>query len=111
MTGPLYRLGGFCVRHKALVIAVWFVIFCGLAGASVVLGQNTSDNLTLPGTDSQKATDLLNAKFPDQANGSVPVAFVAPKGHKLDESKYKDAIDQVNDAYKNDKHAVSDSEM
>src|SRR5215212_7361510 len=109
MTGPLYRLGGFCVRHKALVIAVWFVIFCGLAGASVVLGQNTSDNLTLPGTDSQKATDLLNAKFPDQANGSVPVAFVAPEGHKLDESKYKDAIDQVNDAYKNDKHAVSDS--
>ena len=109
MTGPLYRLGGFCVRHKALVIAVWFVIFCGLAGASVVLGQNTSDNLTLPGTDSQKATDLLNAKFPDQANGSVPVAFVAPKGHKLDESKYKDAIDQVNDAYKNDKHAVTDS--
>ena len=78
MTGPLYRLGGFCVRHKALVIAVWYVIFCGLAGASVVLGQNTSDNLTLPGTDSQKATDLLDAKFPDQANGSVPVAFVAP---------------------------------
>ncbi|MFL5855306.1 MAG: MMPL family transporter [Solirubrobacteraceae bacterium] len=109
MTGPLYRLGGFCVRHKALVIAVWLVIFCGLAGASVVLGQNTSDNLTLPGTDSQKATDLLNSKFPDQANGSVPVAFVAPEGHKLDESKYKDAIDQVNDAYKNDKHAVSDS--
>jgi RND superfamily putative drug exporter len=109
MTGPLYRLGGFCVRHKALVIAVWFVVFCGLAGASVVLGQNTSDNLTLPGTDSQKATDVLDDKFPDQANGSVPVAFVAPAGHKLDESKYKDAINQVNDAYKNDKHAVSDS--
>ena len=72
----------------------------------MTLGQNTSDNLTLPGTDSQKATDLLDKKFPEQANGTVPVVFVAPHGHKLDESTYEDAIKQVNDDYKNDKHAV-----
>jgi putative drug exporter of the RND superfamily len=107
MTGPLYRLGHFCVRNKALVIAVWVVVFIALAGASVMLGQNTSDNLTLPGTDSQKATDLLNSKFPEQANGTVPIVFVAPHGHKLTESTYKDAIEKVNDAYKNDKGAVS----
>jgi RND superfamily putative drug exporter len=90
-----------------VVLAVWFVAFCALAGTSVVLGQNTSDNLTLPGTDSQKATDLLNAKFPEQANGTVPIVFVAPHGHKLTESTYKDAIEKVNDAYKNDKGAVT----
>jgi putative drug exporter of the RND superfamily len=107
MTGPLYRLGHFCVRHKLVVLAVWFVAFCALAGVSVVLGQNTSDNLTLPGTNSQNATDLLNAKFPQQANGTVPIVFVAPHGHKLTESTYKDAIEKVNDAYKNDKGAVT----
>ena len=109
MTGPLYRLGHFCIRNKALVIAVWVVVFIALAGASVMLGQNTSDNLTLPGTDSQKATDLLNAKFPEQANGTVPIVFVAPHGHKLTESTYKDAIGKVNDDYKNDKGAVTSS--
>src|SRR3954466_4611817 len=111
MTGPLYRLGGFCVRHKALVIAAWFVIFCGLAGASVVLGQNTSDNLTLPGTDSQKATDLLDSKFPDQANGTNPVVFETPKGssHSLDDCTYKDAINNVEKSYKDDKSVVADT--
>ena len=109
MTGPLYRLGHFCIRNKALVIAIWVVVFIALAGASVMLGQNTSDNLTLPGTDSQKATDLLNAKFPEQANGTVPIVFVAPHGHKLTESTYKDAIEKVNDDYKNDKGAVTSS--
>ena len=106
MTAPLYNLGHFCVRHKFIVIAVWLVAFIALAAVSVTLGQNTSDNLTLPGTDSQKATDLLDKKFPEQANGTVPVVFVAPHGHKLDESTYEDAIKQVNDDYKNDKHAV-----
>ena len=109
MTGPLYRLGHFCIRNKALVLAVSVVVFIALAGASVMLGQNTSDNLTLPGTDSQKATDLLNAKFPEQANGTVPIVFVAPHGHKLTESTYKDAIEKVNDDYKNDKGAVASS--
>jgi putative drug exporter of the RND superfamily len=107
MTGPLYRLGHSCVRHKLLVIAIWAVVFVALAATSASMGSNTADNLTLPGTDSQKATDLLNAKFPEQANGTVPIVFVAPKGHKLDESKYKNAIGQVNDAYKNDKSAVN----
>ena len=109
MTAPLYNLGHFCVRHKFIVIAVWLVVFIALAAVSATLGQNTSDNLTLPGTDSQKATDLLNKNFPQQANGTVPVVFVAPSGHKLDESTYEDAIKQVNDDYKNDKHAVYDA--
>ena len=109
MTGPLYRLGKFCVRHKVLVIGVWLAIFIVLVGASRIVGSQTSDNLTLPGTDSQNATDLLDSKFPEQANGTNPIVFVAPKGHKLDESKYEDSIKSVYDDYKNDKAAVQDA--
>ena len=39
------------------------------------IGQETNDNLTLPGTGSQAASDPLSNKVPDQANGSVPSAF------------------------------------
>src|SRR5512132_3454017 len=109
MTGPLYRLGHFCVRHRLVVIAIWIVVFLALIAGARVVGSNTSDNLTLPGTDSQNATDLLNDKFPEQANGSVPIVFVAPSGHKLDESKYQDSITDVYKAYTNDKGAVNDA--
>ena len=106
MTAPLYNLGHFCVRHKFIVIAVWLVAFIALAAVSVTLGQNTSDNLTLPGTDSQKATRPARQEVPRAGQRHRPVVFVAPHGHKLDESTYEDAIKQVNDDYKNDKHAV-----
>jgi RND superfamily putative drug exporter len=109
MTGPLYRLGGFCVRHRVAVIAVWFTIFCALAATAAVVGQQTNDNLTLPGTDSQKATDLLDDKFPEEANGTVPIVFQAPAGHTLDESKYENSIKDVNSAYADDKKAVQDT--
>ena len=69
------------------------------------IGQQTSDNLVLPGTDSQRATDILTARFPQQANGTNPVAMRAPSGKKLSDQQQKDAIDNVVDAYKKD-HGV-----
>ena len=52
-------------------------------------GTNVNDNLTLPGTGSQAATDLLEDKFPSQANGTNPVVLTAPKGEKITAVKYK----------------------
>ena len=47
------------------------------------------------------ATNLLNDKFPKQANGSVPIAFRAPPGDKLSQLKYK-PIQRVVKAYSKD---------
>ena len=79
MTPLLYRLGGFCVRRRWIVVAVWLVIFAGLAVAARSVGPDLNDNLTLPGTDSQRATDLLAERFPSQANGTNPVVLQAPR--------------------------------
>ena len=93
MTGPLYRLGGLCVRHHRIVLAVWLAAFIALAVAARSAGPDLSDNLTLPGTDSQQATDLLNKRFPSQANGTIPLALTAPKGFSVTDSKYRSGID------------------
>ncbi len=93
MTPYLYRLGGFCARHRWLVLAIWLVILLGLGGWARAAGQELNDDLTLPGTDSQAATDLLQKRFPAQANGMNPIVFVAPKGHKVTDDDYKDPID------------------
>jgi uncharacterized membrane protein YdfJ with MMPL/SSD domain len=74
------------------VVAV--VIVVGLYQAA---GSNTSNNLNLPGTDSQAATDLLEDQFPPQQNGKNPIVFRATKG-KVTDANNKQAIEQ---SYKN----------
>jgi uncharacterized membrane protein YdfJ with MMPL/SSD domain len=102
LTPLLYRLGHFCSRHRVLVLVVWLAIVIAIVGVARTIGQETNDDLKLPGTGSQAATDLLSDKFPAQANGSVPIAFRAPDGAKLTDSKYKKPIQRVTKVYAKD---------
>src|SRR5580698_9292838 len=94
MTGVLYGLARFCVRRRFVVLAVWLVAAVALIAVSHQLGENTNDNLSLPGTDSQRASDTLAKSFPDQANGTSPIVLHAHSG-KLTEPKYAGAIDEA----------------
>ena len=66
-----------------------------LAAVLVVAGQRaegqTNDNLTLPGTDSTIATELLEDNIPAQAYGANPLTIVAPEGQFTD-PEYQEAI-------------------
>ncbi len=94
MTGVLYGLARFCVRRRIVVLGVWLVATIALVAVSHQLGDNTNDNLSLPGTDSQRATDVLKKSFPDQANGTSPIVLHATNG-KLTDSKYASAVNQA----------------
>jgi len=102
VTPLLYGLGRVSVRHRRIVVAAWLVVFLALAIAARGAGPDLNDNLTLPGSDSQKATDLLQARFPSQANGTNPVVLRAPAGAKLTDAKYKQPIDATVAAFKKD---------
>jgi len=94
MTGVLYRLARFCVRYRFAVLAAWILLTVALVGVSHRLGDNTNDNVTLPGTNSQQAADALSKSFPDQANGTSPIVLHVANG-KLTDSKYSQAVDQA----------------
>ena len=94
MTGVLYGIARFCVRRKFIVLVVWLVAAVALVAISKQMGDNTNDNLSLPGTNSQRATDILTASFPIQANGTSPIVLHAPNG-KLTDSKYSSAVNQA----------------
>jgi putative drug exporter of the RND superfamily len=93
MTGVLYRLAHFSVRHRLAVLAVWLLAVIALVVVSHRLGENTNDNLSLPGTDSQRATDALAGSFPDQANGSSPIVLHTSSG-KLTDAKNAEAVEK-----------------
>jgi len=86
VTRALYEVGGFCVRRRWYVIATWLVVAVGLHLWAASLGQNWNDNLTLPGTGSTNATNLLQQKLPQQAYGSIPLTLVASSGTITDPS-------------------------
>ncbi|HEX6205815.1 MAG TPA: MMPL family transporter [Solirubrobacterales bacterium] len=94
MTGPLYAIGRFCSRHHWPVIAAWILAAIALLAISQAAGSKTSENLTLPGTDSTTATELLEDNLPEQAYGSNPLVFEAPQG-KLSEAKYATPIGET----------------
>jgi putative drug exporter of the RND superfamily len=101
VTGVLYAVGRFSVRRRFIVLGVWFVVTVVLVAVSHRLGDNTNDNLSLPGTDSQHAADILAKSFPSQANGTSPIVLHASSG-QLTDSKYAGAVnDSAADVAKN----------
>ncbi|HXB66402.1 MAG TPA: MMPL family transporter [Solirubrobacteraceae bacterium] len=94
MTGRLYWLARLCVRHRLPVLAAWLAATVALVAASHTLGETTSEDLSLPGTDSQAATDTLAKAFPNQANGSSPIVLHVAHG-KLTEPRYAHAVNEA----------------
>src|SRR3954447_2570739 len=95
-----------CARRPLIVIGVWFVMLIVIVGAVRVVGSVTSNDLSLPGTGSQDAKDLLEEKFPPQQNGANPIVFAIPSGD-LTDSEYKQAIDDSVKAIKKQPHVYS----
>ena len=94
MAGLLYHLGRACSRHHWLVIACWVLAAVGLALIARGIGDKTSDDLTLPGTESTAAQDLLKSRLPHQAYGTNPLVLKAGDG-RLTDSANKQAVDQT----------------
>jgi putative drug exporter of the RND superfamily len=94
MTKVLYELSRFCVRRRFVVLGVWLAAAIALVAVSHKVGDNTNDNLSLPGTNSQKASDALQKSFPAQANGVSPIVLHAKSG-KLTDSKDASAVSEA----------------
>ncbi len=94
MTGLLYAIGRFCMRRRLVVLGVWVVVAVALVVVSHEMGDNTNDNLSLPGTGSEQAMSALAKPFPEQANGSSPIVIHAKSG-KLTDSQNASAVNSA----------------
>src|SRR6478736_2722057 len=91
----LYRLGHLVAAHPVIVLVLWVAIAVGVTLTVKQVGANTDNNISLPGTGSQAATDLLQAGFPPQQNGSNPIIFHIRGAGKVTDKDNKQAIISV----------------
>jgi len=95
VSAALYAIGRTCVRHRFVVLPVWIAILAATVLLANHFGRNTSNDLTLPGTGSTNAQDLLNGNLPNQANGTNPVVMQAPHGKLTSAANSKVVKDTV----------------
>jgi uncharacterized membrane protein YdfJ with MMPL/SSD domain len=93
-------------RKPLVVIGAWVVMLVIVFGAVAKIGSLTSNDLSLPGTGSQEAKDLLEEKFPPQQNGANPIVFDISSG-KLTDQQYQKAINDSVKAIKKQPHVYS----
>ncbi len=92
MAALLYRLGGFAYDRRRIVVAAWMVVLIAIGAAAAALHKPTDNAFNVPGTESQRALDLLNAKFPGAGGATARIVFAAPVGHNLTEARYRKLI-------------------
>ncbi len=80
----LHNLGLLAARRHWWFIGAWLVVLVVVGGLVASLGAQTTDDLNLPGTDSQKSSDLLAERFPPQQNGKNPIVFHVEEGKVTD---------------------------
>jgi RND superfamily putative drug exporter len=82
----LERLGRFAARHHWWFIAAWIVVAVTLGTWANVAKPDTTDNFTIPGTESQRAFDTLEAEFPQLSGTTGSLVFKAQSGNITDAS-------------------------
>lgn len=94
-TGALARWTRACATHPWRVVFGWLGIFALLVVLVGTIGGELRDEFEIPGSDTQKATDLIEAEFSSEQGGVLNVVFAAPEGERLDTPERKAAIEKA----------------
>ncbi|MFD5741958.1 MMPL family transporter [Streptomyces massasporeus] len=99
----LYKLGRLSFRRRHFVALIWVALLtlAGVGAASAPAAGNSS--FSIPGTEAQKAFDLLEQRFPGtSADGATArVVFKAPPGEKMtdpgNKATVQDTVKELSD--------------
>src|SRR6187551_1395617 len=94
-TGGLARWMRACATHPWRVVFSWVGIIALLVVLVATVGGSLKDEFDIPGSDTQKATDLIESEFASEQGGVLNVVFAAPEGEKLDTTERRAAIERA----------------
>ncbi|MFF4131942.1 MMPL family transporter [Streptomyces mirabilis] len=93
----LYKLGRFAFRRRHFVALIWVALLT-LAGVGAASAPTAgASSFSIPGTEAQKAFDLLEQRFPGMsADGATArVVFKAPTGEKMGDKTHKATVEKT----------------
>ncbi|HEU4948917.1 MAG TPA: MMPL family transporter [Kribbella sp.] len=74
-TSLFERLARWSRQHRWWAVLVWVVALVGVTVGSQAVGSNYHNDFSLPGTESQRALDLLEQNAPAQAGATVQIVL------------------------------------
>ncbi|MCQ4208697.1 MMPL family transporter [Streptomyces longispororuber] len=105
----LYKLGKLAFRRRHFVALIWVALLtlAGVGAASAPTAASSS--FSIPGTEAQKAFDLLDQRFPGSAadGATARVVFKAPAGEKLTDAANKADVQDTVSAIKSSSKQVA----
>ena len=94
-TGALARWARACATHPWRVVGGWIGIVVLLIVLVATVGGSLKDQFEIPGSDTQRATDLIENEFASEQGGVLNLVFAAPAGQRLDTPERKAAIEKA----------------
>ncbi|MFE9427039.1 MMPL family transporter [Kitasatospora sp. NPDC006697] len=93
----LYKVGRFAFRRRGLVTLLWLAVFVGVGFAASSAPPPPPDTFSMPGTESQQASDVLQAKFPAAGvtGATARVVVRTPDGGKLTDPAHKAQVEHL----------------
>ncbi|WP_350279970.1 MMPL family transporter [Kribbella sp. HUAS MG21] len=85
--GLLHRVSGWAMRHAGLAVLLWVLVLAAATAASTVVGNAYKNDNSLPGTDSQRVTDIFEAHQPKGDTASVQLVVRADGGLEADKAR------------------------
>src|SRR3954447_22889847 len=73
-------------------VFAWIGIIAGLIVLVATVGGGLRDKFEIPGSETQKAVDLIKSEFTSEQGGVLNIVFAAPPGQRLDTPQRKQAI-------------------
>lgn len=93
----LYRLGRGAFRRRGLVALLWVALLFAAGFGAASAAAPTSGSFSIPGSEAQKAFDLLDERFPGMAadGATARIVIKAPEGAKVTDPGPKAEVQKI----------------
>ena len=93
----LYKLGRLAFRRRRFVALIWVALLAVAGVGAATSASPAADSFSVPGTEAQRAFDLLDQRFPGgNADGATArVVFQAPQGETMKDPANKAAVERT----------------